>query len=179
VLDFGCGTGEITAACAYIGFDLVGVDRSAQMIERARANHRGGQIRFEALSDGPGTLRLPFREKEFDGILASSVLEYIPDAGSVFAEMHRVTAARAWIFVTVPNVLHPIRIAEELAFKLIQILHLPLPPRLRSHLVYIRLSVNRFGVERWVELLKRAHWDCEEVSGYLSPLILIVARKSS
>jgi len=178
VLDFGCGTGEITAACASAGFELVGVDRSPQMIERARANHSDWQIRFEVLVDGSGPLRLPFKETEFAGVLASSVLEYIPDAKSVFAEMHRVTATGAWMFVTVPNVWHPIRIAEWVALKLAPILHLALPSRLHSHLIYIRLSVNRFGLERWVELLKRAHWDCVEVSGHLSPLLLIVARKS-
>ena len=164
VLDFGCGTGEITTACALAGFELVGVDRSAQMVQKARDNSRGGHTRFEVLADRPGPLRLPFDEKEFAG---------------VFTEMHRVTADAAWIFATVPNVWHPIRIAEWLALKLSPILRSVLPARLRSHLVYIQLSINRFGAKRWSALLKSAHWDCVEVSGYLSPLILIVARKPS
>jgi ubiquinone/menaquinone biosynthesis C-methylase UbiE len=179
VLDFGCGTGEITTACALAGFELVGVDRSAQMVQKARDNTRGGHTRFEVLADRPGPLRLPFEDKEFAGVLASSVLEYITDAVGVFTEMHRVTADAAWIFVTVPNVWHPIRIAEWLALKLSPILRSVLPARLRSHLVYIQLSINRFGAKRWSALLKSAHWDCVEVSGYLSPLILIVARKPS
>ena len=179
VLDFGCGTGDITVACASAGFRVVGVDRSSQMIERARANHSSGQIRFEALSEGPGAGRLPFGENEYAGVLASSVLEYISDLSSCFAEMHRVTAPGAWMFATVPNVFHPIRIAEWLALKLAPVLEPVLPARLRAHFLYIRLSLNRFGVNRWVALLQSRQWECVEVSGYLQPLLMIVSRKAS
>ena len=45
VLDLGCGTGGHAALLAERGYDVVGVDRSAEMLERARA--RGGAARFQ------------------------------------------------------------------------------------------------------------------------------------
>jgi SAM-dependent methyltransferase len=45
VLDLGCGTGGHAVPLAQRGFEVVGVDRSADMLERARA--RGSAARFE------------------------------------------------------------------------------------------------------------------------------------
>jgi len=45
VLDLGCGTGGHAVVLAERGYDVVGVDRSADMLERARA--RTGVVRFE------------------------------------------------------------------------------------------------------------------------------------
>lgn len=48
VLDIGCGTGEHALMAAHAGLDAVGVDQSAQALERARekAIDRGLEIRF-------------------------------------------------------------------------------------------------------------------------------------
>src|SRR5256885_17113878 len=43
VLELGCGTGRVTVPLAKAGIDLVGVDRSAPMLERAR--QRGARAR--------------------------------------------------------------------------------------------------------------------------------------
>jgi SAM-dependent methyltransferase len=45
VLDLGCGTGGHAVVLAARGYDVVGIDRSAEMLERARA--RGSAARFE------------------------------------------------------------------------------------------------------------------------------------
>jgi SAM-dependent methyltransferase len=46
VLDLGCGTGGHAAPLAARGYEVVGVDRSPAMLERARA--RGSEARFQA-----------------------------------------------------------------------------------------------------------------------------------
>src|SRR5262249_49261042 len=45
VLDLGCGTGGHSAPLAERGYEVVGVDRSAEMLRRA--NERGSRARFE------------------------------------------------------------------------------------------------------------------------------------
>ncbi|WP_435347447.1 class I SAM-dependent methyltransferase [Haloarchaeobius sp. HRN-SO-5] len=45
VLDIGCGTGRTTRPLSDMGFDVVGVDVSEEMVKRARTRHPG--IRFE------------------------------------------------------------------------------------------------------------------------------------
>jgi ubiquinone/menaquinone biosynthesis C-methylase UbiE len=65
VLELGCGTGRISAPLIEAGVPLVGIDRSAEMLERARGkvgNARGlvrGDIR-----------RLPFNRRTFDTVIA-------------------------------------------------------------------------------------------------------------
>jgi SAM-dependent methyltransferase len=46
VLEVGCGTGQLTAALAVRGLQVVAVDPGARMIERARARAGGGAVEF-------------------------------------------------------------------------------------------------------------------------------------
>jgi SAM-dependent methyltransferase len=70
VLDLGCGTGGHAAPLAARGYDVVGVDRSAEMLRHARG--RGSSARFE-LGD-IGRLDL---QQEFDAVIAMfAVLGY-------------------------------------------------------------------------------------------------------
>ena len=47
VLDLGCGTGRFSEALAgYLGADVVGVDPSAKMLERARNKCRSARVRY-------------------------------------------------------------------------------------------------------------------------------------
>ena len=57
VLELGCGTGRITLPLARTGAAVVGIDRSAAMLERAHKRRRA--IRF-----------LPFADEQFDTVLA-------------------------------------------------------------------------------------------------------------
>ena len=60
VLELGCGTGRVTKPLARAGVDIVGIDRSAPMLERAR----GGRL-------VRGDIRaLPFAARSFSMVLA-------------------------------------------------------------------------------------------------------------
>ena len=65
VLELGCGTGRVTIPLARAGVDIVGVDRSPSMLERARRKSRK-PIRF-VRSD---IRSLPFRPRSFAMVLA-------------------------------------------------------------------------------------------------------------
>ena len=72
VLELGCGTGRITLPLARHDIDVVGVDRSAPMLERARARARRAASRE---SRAPKFVRadirhLPFRRGRFAMVLA-------------------------------------------------------------------------------------------------------------
>ena len=54
-LDFGCGTGRSTRFLRDLGFQAIGVDVSAPMLERARHLDPGGDYR-QVPPDGPRTL---------------------------------------------------------------------------------------------------------------------------
>ena len=69
VLELGCGTGRITVPVARAGARVVGIDRSAPMLARARQRLRAAKLRAMLLR---GDIRqLPFRRRvRFDLVMA-------------------------------------------------------------------------------------------------------------
>src|SRR5262245_1344495 len=62
VLELGCGTGRVSVPLAKAGVDLVGVDRSSPMLERARQRiARGWRQQPSALSPRPSLVRADIR----------------------------------------------------------------------------------------------------------------------
>jgi SAM-dependent methyltransferase len=88
-LDFGCGTGRSARLLRACGFDVVGVDVSASMIEKARGLDPGGDYR---LIDDGGFDR--FREGPFDLVLAAFPFDNTPQAEKpgLLAALRRVLA---------------------------------------------------------------------------------------
>ncbi len=112
-LDAGCGTGTLSRSLAQHGCTVLGVDASMEMLDTARtlaAEHsRRDLLRFDAVSS---IARLPAPDRSFDGILCSSVLEYVPDVRACLAEFSRVLRPGGILLVSVPNGSSVIRRAQ-------------------------------------------------------------------
>jgi 2-polyprenyl-3-methyl-5-hydroxy-6-metoxy-1,4-benzoquinol methylase len=88
VLDLGCGDGSISLQFAADVRELVLVDLSAKMLERARANVPAaarGRVRLErrdiqALEPGPG-------DEPFDVVLCIGVLAHVPSVDATIAKI--------------------------------------------------------------------------------------------
>ena len=75
VLELGCGTGRVSLPLARAGIDLVGIDRSAPMLDRARRQilkSRNAQIlKLRKLRLVRGDIRFPpFEDETFEMVLA-------------------------------------------------------------------------------------------------------------
>jgi len=72
VLELGCGTGRVSIPLARAGVDLVGVDRSREMLKRARLRaSRGARFGGASLGLVRADIRaLPFRPRSFAAVLA-------------------------------------------------------------------------------------------------------------
>lgn len=93
VVDFGCGPGFVAAQLARLtgpGGHVHAVDVNEAFVSRARevaeASGRAGQITVHHATDE----RVPLDAATADRVYAKNVLEYVPDAGAVLAELHRV-----------------------------------------------------------------------------------------
>ena len=90
VLDVGCGTGEITARLAerFAQASFTGVDLEEQHLARARQRCAafGSRVEFQ-FGDA---LALPFPEARFDLVVCRHLLQAVPDAVQVLAEIRRV-----------------------------------------------------------------------------------------
>lgn len=82
ILDVGCGTGELTAALAQNGAGVLGVDASADMIERAKARYP--DLRFEVAD----ATALTF-EGCFDTVFSNAVFHWIRDQRALLAGVRR------------------------------------------------------------------------------------------
>ncbi len=87
VADLGCGTGALTAALAPRVRRVVGVDRSAAMLQAARKRTAG--LRNVELHEAD-LAELPLAAGSADAALLVLVLAYLPDPMPVLAEARRV-----------------------------------------------------------------------------------------
>jgi SAM-dependent methyltransferase len=81
-LDLGCGTGLPTAAVAQLGWSVVGVDVSEDLLDVARA--RGVEV-LQAPADG-----LPFDDASFDAVVSVWTHTDVDDFPAAVAEAARV-----------------------------------------------------------------------------------------
>ena len=86
ILEVGVGTGRIARPLTELGLDVVGVDVSRGMLERAAKKGLPYLVRGSAL-------HLPFRDRSFDVALFVHVLHILDDPGSGIREAGRVSRA--------------------------------------------------------------------------------------
>ena len=91
LLDFGCGTGDISVGLAktVAPGELHGVDLEEEQIEQARSLALSAGIDNSAFHVGDVTA-LPFPDGFFDVAHCHDVLMYVPDTQAVLAEVKRV-----------------------------------------------------------------------------------------
>jgi SAM-dependent methyltransferase len=175
ILDFGCGTGNVSAACSSAGYRVSGVDQSVGMIDVARQLDAGGQVRFEIVSSIE-PLQIPLPSGSFDAIIASSVFEYLGDLPQALGEVCRVSRTGGWLFFTVPNINHPLRIFEKVVGPIMGEA-LTLFGKRGDWRQYLGCSIQRHPLAVWRNLLLAAGWSLESAQDHRRPLWLIVARK--
>ena len=181
VLDFGCGSGDMTLALKRAGFNVSGFDVSRAMLAAARQRCEGQEIEF--VQGEPGEYsRLPFGPGTFRGVVASSVLEYVPNPLAQIAELARVLGDNGLLVITVPNPSHWRRRLEGFLQVLMKC---PLVPRLgylfsargMAYLGYLSLSINSFSFGKWAAMLSENGMRTDQVGSDSSAMATIIAIK--
>ena len=109
VLDMGCGAGRHAFEMFRRGGDVIAFDQDgdelAGVLEIFGAMREAGEVPLGAEADikQGDALAMPFADEEFDRIVASEVLEHIPDDETAIAELVRVLRPGGTIAVTVPR----------------------------------------------------------------------------
>jgi len=114
-LDIGCGAGLLTMRLAHHGAIGLGVDGSPRMIQAANGLALKGQeqrVKFQLIQtvekmDLPGS--------SFDGILCSSVLEYVDHPGMALDEMCRLLKPGGKLLISVANSFSAVRVVQHVA----------------------------------------------------------------
>ena len=114
-LDAGCGTGHFTREIAALGGRVTGVDGAEDMVAAARSLGAGdrGDVVYRTSTD---LARLPDADGAFDGVLCSSVLEYLAEPERTLAEFGRVTRQGGALVLSLPNARALIRMVHAVQF---------------------------------------------------------------
>lgn len=86
ILDLGCGTGHLTNQIAASGAQVVGIDGSLEMVERARENYP--ELSFSVMD----AREITFRE-EFDAVFSNATLHWIQEPQPVVEGVARTLHA--------------------------------------------------------------------------------------
>jgi len=109
VLDLGCGFGRHAFEAARRGASVVALDAGPEEVAQVRGTFAAMIEMGEIAQDHPATavqgdaLRLPFPDGTFDRVIASEVLEHIPDDSAAMRELARVLRPGGSMAVTVPR----------------------------------------------------------------------------
>jgi SAM-dependent methyltransferase len=109
VIDVGCGAGRHAFEAYRRGADVVALDHDAAALDTVGAVFRAMADAGEAPASASAeavvgdALNLPYADQTFDYVIASEILEHIPEDDAAIAELLRVLKVGGTLAVTVPR----------------------------------------------------------------------------
>jgi 2-polyprenyl-3-methyl-5-hydroxy-6-metoxy-1,4-benzoquinol methylase len=164
-LDAGCGTGTLSRILAERGCYVTGVDAAPAMVEKAKSLAAKSELsRLLTFHQVDDVAHMEFRDNSFDGILCSSVLEYLADPGACLLELVRVLRPGGMLMVSVPN--------RESITRRVQVVCRSLGKRLgQDWLKYLEISKNWYSVDEFRRELERCGMKTGKVVIFAGPFL--------
>ncbi|WP_433872272.1 methyltransferase domain-containing protein [Saccharopolyspora sp. CA-218241] len=109
VLDLGCGAGRHAFELYRRGADVVAFDQDAAELENVATMFAAMEAEGEVPAGASATtlagdaLALPFPDEHFDCVIASEIMEHIPEDEKAMRELVRVVKPGGRVVVTVPR----------------------------------------------------------------------------
>jgi 2-polyprenyl-3-methyl-5-hydroxy-6-metoxy-1,4-benzoquinol methylase len=156
-LDAGCGTGHFSRQIATLGAFVTGLDGATEMIvtaQRLGGGADGARLVYRTCSD---LTCLPEQAESFDGVLCSSVLEYLDEPTRLLDEFWRVTRPGGSLIVTLPNRWALVRKAQHFLLAVTSALRHPYPR-------YLEHVKGEWTAREAIALLSKAGFDVRSVA---------------
>lgn len=110
-LDLGCGAGVLTAELVKRGAQVVALDGSPTMLEAAQHSVPQQSARF---IQGNVQSLLWSEDAAFDGVLCSSVIEYVDDPNQLLREISRILKDGGSLIISMPPQRSLLRILQKI-----------------------------------------------------------------
>ena len=170
-LDAGCGSGTLARYLAEVGCRVLGVDASEEMIAKANelaTGHEPSQrLRFERIDT---IADLPLPDRSLDGILCSSVLEYVLDPSACLREFARVLRPEGLLVVSVANRKSLVRRAQVLTHALGRLLN-------QQWFEFLDHSHNEYTSAGFRAVLSKHCFATDKVISFGSPIPVWIQRR--
>lgn len=161
-LDLGCGSGVLTRELIKRGARVVVLDGSPSMLEEAR--------RSLDVDDTTAGVLVTYRQGDaqdlswsepcaFDGVLCSSVIEYVADQDELIRQVIRVLKENGSLIVSMPSTRSPTRALQKVLRHGLKVLGIDKYTYLRVS----RFEIDPSGVAEW---LKAAGMTVNRISKY-------------
>ena len=103
LLEIGCGPAVLTPELLAMGFQVMGIDVSREMLRRAEQRMAGHPLEKRCQFALGDVERLQFASASFNAVVCMGVLEYVPQYERALAEIARVLAPGGVAVLAVPN----------------------------------------------------------------------------
>ena len=160
VLEIGCGRGfyEGILSKLYPQLTIMAIDQNPTYLSIARKSVQSSRVTFQQ-SDA---LNLPWKDKTFDRVFATEVLEHLPDDSRGLQEMYRVLKPGGIAVFTVPNKQYPF-FWDPLNWLLERTLHTHMPSTIWWLAGIWADHVRLYSKSALVQRVKAAHFTVEKV----------------
>ena len=161
-LDAGCGTGTLARWLARRGCSVLGVAAASEMVAAARSasekySDRLSFVRITTIA------RLALDDHSLDGILCSSVLEYVLAPQACLSEFARVLKPGGLLLVSVPNRGSVVRRVQRACHRVGTLLGQP-------WCKFLDYSRHQYSTPEFERLLEQAGFSGEKLVPFGSPL---------
>lgn len=149
-LDAGCGSGVLAREINALGANVIAIDASDEMINSARKEHfPSTSILYKQVAT---IEKIDNENGIFDGVLCSSVIEYVENPCLAIKELIRVTKPGGVLIISVPNKLSLIRLFQKIIRNYSKLFG-------KNRFFYLEFSINSYT--------RRSLFFLLESSGYL------------
>jgi 2-polyprenyl-3-methyl-5-hydroxy-6-metoxy-1,4-benzoquinol methylase len=161
-LDGGCGSGILSRELSTLGAKVVGLDASPNMIRVAKSESisESQSISYKLVKSIES---IDISNSTFDGILCSSVVEYVESPKAVFIEFSRVLKPEGRIVVSLPNKFSLIRMFQKFCRRMASLFGLDV-------FTYLEYSKKEFSLNSAEKLLRQTGF-CVESVQLFDPLL--------
>ena len=161
-LDAGCGSGVLSRELTYHGCKVDAIDGSRKMIEYAKSSSQKNMnnISYKEV-DLSGFLS--YSSSSYEGVLSSSVIEYIDNPNIMLSEFYRITKENGFLIISAPNLFSLIRIAQDLIRFFSKFIG-------KDRFAYLSVSKNSYSSKQFIDIVEESGFTVKSIKRF-SPIL--------